>query len=69
MQADSDDNNASQASQEHYRLPSTQTLKELDELTVVDAEGKSHAFKDLQAGPNRHIIVFVRHFFCGVSHV
>ncbi len=51
-------------------LPSPETLRKIESYTVLDADGKSHTFKSLYAGHNvarRVMILFVRHFFCGVS--
>lgn len=50
------------------KLPSQETLRKLEDHTVLDADGKSHTFKSLYAGHNtarRVLIIFVRHFFCG----
>jgi hypothetical protein len=50
-------------------LPSQETLRKLEKYTVLDESGKSHTFKSLYTGPNvarRVLIIFVRHFFCGV---
>lgn len=52
-------------------LPTQATLKKLENHTVLDASRKSHTFKSLYSGPNvarRVLLIFVRHFFCGVSH-
>lgn len=51
-------------------LPTPETLRKIESYTVLDADGKSHTFKSLYAGHNvarRVMIIFVRHFFCGVS--
>lgn len=51
-------------------LPSLETLRKIEPYTVLDADGKSHTFKSLYAGHNvarRVMVIFVRHFFCGVS--
>jgi hypothetical protein len=53
------------------KLPSQDTLRKLEEYTVLDEDGKSHTFKSLYSGHNvarRVLIIFVRHFFCGVSY-
>ena len=39
-------------------------------MPVLDVDGKEQMFGSLyanEAGPSRHLIIFVRHFFCGVS--
>ncbi|KAK4546920.1 hypothetical protein LTR36_001652 [Oleoguttula mirabilis] len=50
---------------EQYALPSSTTVTEAGELAVLDEHGTKLPFKDLYAGPGRHLIVFIRHFFCG----
>jgi hypothetical protein len=40
------------------------------DLLVLDAKGQSRPFKGLYQGEGvapRQLIIFVRHFFCGVS--
>ncbi|CAJ2502835.1 Uu.00g102290.m01.CDS01 [Anthostomella pinea] len=49
-------------------LPSVQTLRKIEDYTVLDNDGKSHTFKSLYASHNvarRVLIIFIRHFFCG----
>lgn len=49
--------------------PSTADLKTIEDLTILDVEGKSHPFKSLyssEQGPRRVLVLFIRHFFCGV---
>ncbi|ORY57275.1 uncharacterized protein BCR38DRAFT_450078 [Pseudomassariella vexata] len=49
-------------------LPSRETLRKLEDHTVLDADGKSVPFKSLYTGHNvarRVLIIFIRHFFCG----
>lgn len=51
-------------------LPTAEALKQCAELPVYDAEGKVQTFKSLVDGDgsgNKHMVVFIRHFFCGVS--
>lgn len=51
-------------------LPSAELLKKTENYIVLDKNGKTHTFKSLYTGPNvprRVLVVFVRHFFCGVS--
>ena len=50
-------------------IPSVATLKKIEDYIVLDRHGKSHPFKSLYTGSNvarRVLIIFVRHFFCGV---
>ncbi|MCG8388066.1 MAG: hypothetical protein MJA30_21135 [Cytophagales bacterium] len=47
-------------------------MDEIGEYIVLDRLGKSHQFKTLYTGKNvarRVLVVFVRHFFCGVSFI
>ncbi|KAJ3552300.1 hypothetical protein NPX13_g11151 [Xylaria arbuscula] len=51
-------------------LPSLQVLKAIENYTVFDHAGKTHPFKSLYSGHNvarRILVIFIRHFFCGVS--
>ncbi|KUJ17941.1 uncharacterized protein LY89DRAFT_583519 [Mollisia scopiformis] len=50
------------------KLPSLKTLKKIENLPVLDQDGKAIPFKNLYTGPNvarRVLIIFIRHFFCG----
>ena len=53
---------------EQYRIPTAADLEKVAKLPVLDEQGRSHDFKTLYDKPGRHIVVFIRHFFCGVSH-
>ena len=50
--------------------PTKDLLEKVADLPVLDMNKKSHTFKSLYAdnenGPRRVLIVFIRHFFCGV---
>lgn len=51
-------------------LPSEKDLKKVEDLLVLDAQGQSRPFKELYQAPlvaPRQLIIFIRHFFCGVS--
>ena len=52
------------------RPPSKKDLDDVADLPVLDADGKSYTFKTLYAdnekGARRVLIIFIRHFFCGV---
>lgn len=52
------------------KLPSRSDLAKVADLPVLDASGKSHTFKSLYANHDRRktLIIFIRHFFCGVSN-
>ena len=53
--------------EEHYELPSEQTLSEAGELMIKDEYGKEVPFKSLYEGKDgQRLIIFIRHFFCGV---
>lgn len=49
-------------------IPSQEVLKRVENLSVLDEDGKAIPFKDLYNGPNvarRVLVIFIRHFFCG----
>ena len=51
-------------------IPSPETLRKIEDYVLLDRDGKSHTFKSLYTGKHvarRVLIIFVRHFFCGVS--
>jgi hypothetical protein len=51
-------------------LPSEKIITQIENYVVLDRAGKSHPFKSLYSGRNsarRVLIIFIRHFFCGVS--
>ena len=51
-------------------IPSLETLKKIQDYTVLDKDGKSLPFRNIISGPNvarRVLVIFIRHFFCGVS--
>lgn len=51
-------------------LPTQETLRKVDDYVVLDRDGRTHTFKSLYSGRNvarRMLIIFVRHFLCGVS--
>lgn len=51
-------------------IPSLQVLRAIENYTVFDRDGKTHPFRSLYTGHNvarRVLIIFIRHFFCGVS--
>lgn len=50
-------------------LPSQALLRKVADFQVLGQDGKSRPFKSLYTGPmvaRRVLVVFVRHFFCGV---
>jgi hypothetical protein len=50
-------------------LPTVKILRKIEDYQLLDAEGKSHTFKSLYSGPGitrRVLVIFIRHFFCGV---
>jgi hypothetical protein len=52
-------------------LPTEQDLQKVGDLLVLDAQGQSRPFKELYDAPHvasRQLIIFIRHFFCGVSN-
>lgn len=51
-------------------IPSEDDLKKVEDMLVLDAQGRGRPFKDLYKGEGvapRQLVIFVRHFFCGVS--
>ena len=51
----------------HYTLPDARTLKEAGDLPIKDENGGEIQFKSLyEDKPGRQLIVFIRHFYCGV---
>jgi hypothetical protein len=52
--------------------PSKAMLKAVAKIPVLDAQGKEMFFEDLYnplglTGKKRTLVIFIRHFFCGVS--
>jgi hypothetical protein len=47
--------------------PDQKTLQEAGELKVFDESGKAIPFEELYNTEGRTVVVFIRHFFCGVS--
>jgi hypothetical protein len=53
-----------------HDIPTSKDLQKVGDLLVLDAQGKSRPFKELYEAPlvaPRQLIIFIRHFFCGVS--
>lgn len=53
-------------------LPTPETQSKIARYTVLDRHGQPHAFEDLYNAPDaprRTLIIFIRHFFCGVRHL
>jgi hypothetical protein len=53
-------------------IPTQKTIRKVADLPVLDKDGKSIPFKSLYSGPmvaRRVLVIFVRHFFCGVSTI
>jgi hypothetical protein len=52
-------------------LPNKATLDEAGDILIYDSEGNSRSFKSLYSGDSaigdQQLVVFVRHFYCGVS--
>jgi len=50
-------------------IPSQEVLRRVEDMNLLDQDGKTIPFKHLYSGPNvarRVMIIFIRHFFCGV---
>lgn len=55
----------------NHDLPTPETLRKIDKYVVLDRDGRSHTFRSLYTGRHvarRVLIIFVRHFFCGVGN-
>lgn len=53
-----------------YRIPDHQDLGAAGELMIKDVSGNQVPLKSLYTGKGaneRQLVVFIRHFFCGVS--
>lgn len=51
-------------------IPTMAVIEKVADLPVLDKDGKSRPFKSLYSGSmvaKRVLVIFVRHFFCGVS--
>ncbi|EKD20245.1 fmHP [Drepanopeziza brunnea f. sp. 'multigermtubi' MB_m1] len=49
-------------------IPSQAVLKSVENVSILDQEGRSIPFKNLYSGPNvarRVMVIFIRHFYCG----
>jgi hypothetical protein len=49
-------------------LPTATQLADALKLDVIDETGAKVSFGSLIVGPGKVVVVFIRHFFCGVSH-
>lgn len=55
---------------EFYQLPDPKALEAAGDFDITDENGNKIAFKSLFTGKpegERQLIIFIRHFFCGVS--
>ena len=52
------------------KLPTKKDIEKVAELPVLDRTGESRTFKSLHSDPEhpeaRTLVIFIRHFFCGV---
>ena len=53
----------------HYELPEAETFKEAGELIIKNEQGEQVQFKNIYENKpgTQQLIIFIRHFFCGVS--
>ena len=53
------------------KIPTASDLQKIGELLVQNAEGKSLMFREIygDSSAERHLIIFIRHFFCGVGYL
>lgn len=64
------ENQANEASPDWNRLPSSDSAQKAEKLQVLDSDGNARSFKSVYTYPDasdRVLVIFVRHFFCGVS--
>lgn len=50
--------------------PSGDVITKVEDYMVLDNKGEKHSFKSIYDGPDstgRVLVIFIRHFFCGVS--
>lgn len=50
--------------------PSASDLHKVEDYKILDRKGEAHTFRSIYNGPDstkRVLVVFIRHFFCGVS--
>ena len=55
----------------NQELPSKEDLERCGDLPILTSNGQSLRFRGLYtgcSGAERNLIIFVRHFFCGVRH-
>lgn len=51
----------------HYQLPDAKTLEEAGNLPIKDENGNEVLLKSLYENQTgRQLLVFIRHFYCGV---
>jgi hypothetical protein len=50
------------------KIPTAAELEKIGQLPVQDEAGKSYKFSEIYGdlSAERHLVTFVRHFFCGV---
>lgn len=61
---------AAAATDTHRELPDEKTLAEAGEVMIKDKDGGELALKSLWSGKaqgEKQLIIFIRHFFCGVK--
>lgn len=52
--------------EERYRKPDQASLEAVYKIPVLDQDGKSIAFEQLISKDSKTVLIFIRHFFCGV---
>lgn len=58
-----------QVTVDQYALPDAKTLQEARDLPLLDGDGNKTTFGAIttpKEGTPRQLVVFIRHFFCGV---
>lgn len=57
--------------QSHYKLPDSKTMTEAGNLPLKDENNAEIKFSSLYTDKpgEKQLIVFIRHFYCGVRHL
>jgi hypothetical protein len=65
-----DDVKVADINKSNEKPPTADVIKKIEDYTVLDKQGQKLSFKSIYDGPDstgRVLVIFIRHFFCGVS--
>ena len=65
-----DDIEVADTNKSNEKPPTADVIKKAEDHTVLDKQGEKLSFKSIYDGPEsaeRVLVIFIRHFFCGVS--